>query len=213
MGMRQNARGDRMNTELLNKEDIDRVVELLNKGEVVAIPTDTVFGVAVRYDNLEAINKLKDAKGRDESKPFPMMVASLNHIKQVADVDKKYEKLINKLMPGALTIIVNKKSGIPDYVTNGKSTIAIRIPDDEYMLEVLQKVNKPLLVTSANVSGAKSATTSVEVLKQLDRKIAGVVIGSSKSDTASTIVDLTDDDHKILREGPISKITIDNVLK
>ena len=202
-----------MNTELLKKENIDRVVELLNMGEVVAIPTDTVFGVAVRYDSLEAINKLKDAKGRDESKPFPMMVASLDHIKQVADVDKKYEKLIKKLMPGALTIIVDKKSGIPDFVTNGKPTIAIRIPDDEYMLEVLKAVNKPLLVTSANISGNKSATTSVEVLKQLDRKIAGVVIGQSKSDLASTIVDLTTNNYKIVREGPITEEDIDNAVK
>jgi len=202
-----------MNTEIIQKDNLDRVVELLNAGEVVAIPTDTVFGVAVRYDNREAINKLKEAKGRDENKPFPMMLANLEQIEQVAEINDKYKKIVDTFMPGALTIVLNKKPSIPDYVTNGKETIAIRIPDDEIMLEVLRKINKPLLVTSANISGNESAKTSMEVFAQLDRKIAGVVIGESGSSMASTIIDLTTDEYKILREGSISLEQINELYK
>ena len=149
-----------MHTKLLKKEQIDEVVSLLNEGEVVAFPTDTVFGVAVSYDNYDAINKMKIAKGRDEGKPFPMMVSSLSDIYTVANVDNKYEKMMKTLMPGALTIVVNKKDTVADFVTNGKETIAIRMPDDVFVLSLIQKVGKPLLVTSANLSGGANTSNT-----------------------------------------------------
>ena len=194
-----------MHTKLLKKEQIDEVVSLLNQGEVVAFPTDTVFGVAVSYDNYDAINKMKVAKGRDEGKPFPMMVSSLSDIYTVANVDIKYEKIMKTLMPGALTIVVNKKDTVADYVTNGKDTIAIRMPDDSFVLSLIQKVGKPLLVTSANLSGGENTSNTQEVLDQLDGRIACVVDGASGGSVASTIIDITTDTLKILREGVISK--------
>ena len=201
-----------MRTVLLQKEQINDVVNFLNNGEVVAFPTDTVFGVAVCFDNLEAINKMKFAKGRDEGKPFPMMVSSLEDIATVADVDNKYMNMMKTLMPGALTIVVNKKSSVADYVTNGKSTIAIRMPDDAFVLSVIQKVGKPLLVTSANLSGGANTSNTSEVLEQLDGRIACVVDGTSGGSVASTIIDLTGDDMKVLREGVISKSRIEELL-
>ena len=194
-----------MHTKLLKKEQIDEVVSLLNQGEVVAFPTDTVFGVAVSYDNYDAINKMKVAKGRDEGKPFPMMVSSLSDIYTVANIDIKYEKIMKTLMPGALTIVVNKKDTVADYVTNGKNTIAIRMPDDSFVLSLIQKVGKPLLVTSANLSGGENTSNTQEVLDQLDGRIACVVDGASGGSVASTIIDITTDTLKILREGVISK--------
>ena len=193
-----------MHTKLLQKEQIDEVVSLLNDGEVVAFPTDTVFGVAVCYDNYDAINKMKFAKGRDEGKPFPMMVSSLLDIYTVANVSDKYEKIMKTLMPGALTIVVNKKDTVMDFVTNGKDTIAIRMPDDEFVLSLIKKVGKPLLVTSANLSGGANTSNTSEVLAQLDGRIACVVDGTSGGSVASTIIDITTDNLKVLREGVIS---------
>ena len=201
-----------MITKLLQKEQMDEVMALLNHGEVVAFPTDTVFGVAVCYDDYDAIEKMKYAKGRDEGKPFPMMVSSLSDIYQVADVDHKYEKLMKTLMPGAITIVVNKKENVPNFVTNGKSTIAIRMPDDDFVLSLISKIGKPLLVTSANLSGGANTSTTEEVLAQLNGRIAGIVDGHSGGSVASTIVDLTSADLKILREGVISKERIEECL-
>ena len=201
-----------MHTKLLKKEQIDEVVSLLNEGEVVSFPTDTVFGVAVSYDNYDAINKMKIAKGRDEGKPFPMMVSSLSDIYTVANVDNKYEKIMKTLMPGALTIVVNKKDTVADFVTNGKNTIAIRMPDDVFVLSLIQKVGKPLLVTSANLSGGANTSNTQEVLDQLDGRIACVVDGASGGSVASTIIDITTDELKILREGVISKERIFELL-
>ncbi len=201
-----------MHTKLLQKEQMNEVIALLNQGEVVAFATDTVFGVAVCYDNYDAINKMKIAKGRDEGKPFPMMVSSLEDIYLVANVDNKYEKLMKTLMPGALTIVVNKKESVPGFVTNDKSTIAIRMPDDAFVLSLISKMGKPLLVTSANLSGGANTSNTEEVLAQLDGRIACVVDGQSGGSVASTIVDLTTDEIKILREGVISRERIEECL-
>ena len=201
-----------MHTKLLQKEQMSEVIEFLNQGEVVAFATDTVFGVAVCYDNNDAINKMKEAKGRDEGKPFPMMVSSLSDIHLVANIDNKYEKLMKTLMPGALTIVVNKKDSVPGFVTNDKQTIAIRMPNDEYVLSLISKVGKPLLVTSANLSGGANTSNTSEVLAQLDGRIACVVDGKSGGSVASTIVDLTGGEIQILREGVISRERIEACL-
>ncbi|MDD6468130.1 MAG: L-threonylcarbamoyladenylate synthase [Erysipelotrichaceae bacterium] len=202
-----------METRLLNKEQLDEVIHLLEQGEVVAFPTDTVYGVAVCYDNELAIRKMKQAKGRDEGKPFPMMVSSLEQIHSVADVLPCYESMIHHLMPGALTIVVKKKKIIPDFVTNGKDTIAIRMPKDDYILALIEKIKKPLLVTSANLSNHPSGTNTQEVLEQLDGRIAAIVMGESKGTTPSTIIDITTDQYRMLREGEITSLQMERYLK
>ena len=193
-----------MKTKRLRKEDIDMVLSLLESGEVVAFPTDTVFGIGVVYDNEIAIEKMKEAKSRDEGKPFPMMVSSFMQMKEVAEGIEPYEKRLRRFMPGPLTIVVKKKECIGDYVTNGKDTIAIRMPDDPWVLSLLDKTG-PLLVTSANLSGGANTTNEEEVLEQLDGRIAAVVEGKAEGGIPSTIIDLTGEEMIVLREGPISK--------
>lgn len=202
-----------MITQLLKPEQMDEVICLLDEGEVVAFPTDTVYGVAVRYDDEQAIQKMKIAKGRDEGKPFPMMVSSLEQIQLVADVLEPYTNMMKHLMPGALTIVVKKKASVPDYVTNGKDTIAIRMPNHAFLLELIQKMGKPLLVTSANLSNHPSGTNTEEVLAQLDGRIAAIVEGSSNGTTPSTIIDITGCEYKMLREGEVTKQQIEQYLK
>lgn len=192
-----------METQRLTKKDSAQIVEILNRGGVVAFPTDTVYGLAVRYDLKEAILKMKEAKQRPETKPFPMMVSSKAQIERVAVADARSQKLIDHWMPGALTLVFKKRPEVDELVTNGFPTIGIRMPDDEFVLEIINRVGVPLLVPSANLSGQPSCTTSEEVLKQLEGRIDAVVLGESGASTASTVCDTTGDELKILRQGPI----------
>lgn len=192
-----------METQRLTKKDSAQIVEILNRGGGVAFPTDTVYGLAVRYDLKEAILKMKEAKQRPETKPFPMMVSSKAQIERVAVTDARSQKLIDHWMPGALTLVFKKRPEVDELVTNGFPTIGIRMPDDEFVLEIINRVGVPLLVPSANLSGQPSCTTSEEVLKQLDGRIDAVVLGESGASTASTVCDTTGDELKILRQGPI----------
>ncbi len=192
-----------METQRLTKKDSAQIVEILNRGGVVAFPTDTVYGLAVRYDLKEAILKMKEAKQRPETKPFPMMVSSKAQIERVAVTDARSQRLIDQWMPGALTLVFKKRPEIDELVTNGFPTIGIRMPDDDFVLEIINRVGVPLLVPSANLSGQPSCTTSEEVLKQLEGRIDAVVLGESGASTASTVCDTTGDELKILRQGPI----------
>ena len=190
--------------KIYNKSEIDTIALELKNGKVIAFPTDTVYGVSVIYDDLAALENLKRAKGRPETKPIPTMVASLEQIRKIAVVDDRALKVIKSFMPGAITIILPKKDELSDYITNGKKTIAIRIPNDDFILKLIDKCDRPLLVSSANLSGGDNSFTTNDVLAQLDGRIDGVVEGTAGGKLASTIVDLTDDNITILREGPIS---------
>lgn len=202
-----------METIRYTKEEQSKVVDRLSKGDVIAFPTDTVFGIGCVFDDEDALRRLKEAKIRPDEKPIPMMVSSLKQIEQVAIVNEKAKKLIKALMPGAFTIVVNKKEDIPSYVTNGLNTIAIRMPDDAFVLSLMNDLNKPMLVSSANISAQKSCKSSDDVLEQLDGRMNGIVIGEAKSEIASTIVDVTGNDIKILREGILKEEMIFKILE
>lgn len=192
-----------METVRLTKKDLTAIVEILNRGGVVAFPTDTVYGLAVRFDQKEAILRMKEAKQRPESKPFPMMVSSRSQIERVAVTNKRSQGLIDEWMPGALTLVFEKRPEIDDLVTNGFKTIGIRMPDDDFVTEIINRTGVPLLVPSANLSGHPACTTSEAVLEQLDGRIDAVVLGESGGSTSSTVCDTTGPQLKILRQGPI----------
>ena len=201
-----------MKTKQYKKSELEQVVEALRLGAIIAFPTDTVFGLGCVYDNENAIQHIKVAKGRDEKKPLPMMCANLSMIERVAELSSEARVLIEHLTPGALTLILNKKPEVADYVTNGFPTIAIRIPDDEFILKMLQQLDKPLLVTSANLSNHPSMKEDYEVLNEREGRIDGIVLGSAHSTIASTIVDMTNQ-MRIVREGAITQEKIDEVLR
>ena len=180
-------------------------------GGILAFPTDTVFGLGCTI-NEDAIKKIYEAKGRSFDKPLPMMCNGLDMIKSVAYVSSDAEKIINKFVPGALTLIFNKKEHIDDYVTNGKNTIGIRVPDDEWILDIITKLNQPILVTSANLSDTGSLTKWEDVYKQLNGRINGIVCEDAKGDLSSTIIDVTDG-VKLLRQGPISLEQIKEIIE
>ena len=186
------------------KQIYQDALKTLNDHQVIAFPTETVFGLGVFYDDFEAYNLLNQIKRRHEDKPYTMMLANVADISKYAYLDKKYFPIINKYMPGSLTILVKAKPNVPNYVTHDTEIIGIRIPSNPEALELLAFLDKPLLVPSANRADQKPATNNEEVRAIFGDEIKVVLPGVSKGGLPSTIVDLTGDEIKVLREGPIS---------
>lgn len=197
--------------KIYTQKDAQKVANAFLAHDVLAIPTDTVYGVGVVYGDLNDLSRLKHAKHRPETKPIPMMVASASQMKQIAKVDARTEKIIDAFLPGPLTLILPLREDVSKEYTNGKDTVAVRIPDAPFILNVIQRLNKPLLVSSANISGRPAAITFDQTKENLPN-IDGIVQGQCQQGMASTIVDCTKEQLAILREGPISLSKLENVI-
>ena len=199
-----------MTTVKYSSNEIDIIAERLLKGGIIAFPTDTVFGLGCISTDPDAIRKIYEAKGRSFDKPLPMMCNSIEMTKQYTMMSAEAEKIMETFTPGALTLIFRKRN-LEDFVTNGKDSIAVRIPNDPWILELINKVNKPLSVTSANLSDKGSLLKWVDVYQDLNGKIDGIVTKDATGSIASTIIDVTGE-VKVLREGPISLEDIRKIL-
>ena len=179
-------------------------LEALNNHQVIAFPTETVFGLGVFYDDEEAYNLLNIIKRRREDKPYTMMLSKVEDIFKYASVDNRYLNLIKKYMPGPLTILVRSNDNVPGYVTHQTGVVGIRIPENKEALELLEYIKKPLLVPSANRADEKPALNDEEVKNIFKDEIKVVVPGKTCQGQPSTIIDLTGDEIKLIRKGPIS---------
>ena len=200
-----------METVLVEKENINEVIDLLNHDEVVAFPTETVFGLGVKFSHLEALEKIYEIKHRSHSKAISLMIYDPKEIEKYAYVNENAQKLIDHFMPGMITLVLKKKSILSDDFTAGYDTIGIRIPDDPFVLKLLKEVG-PMLVTSANISGQETLLNDQEVYKQFKGKIKMIVKGKCKNTLASTVIKV-DEDVTILRQGCIQEEEIREVLK
>ena len=185
------------------KNILEDALKALNEHQVIAFPTETVFGLGVFYDDYQAYNLLNKVKNRHEDKPYTMMLYDINEINKYADVNKKYLPIIKKYMPGSLTILVKAKENVPNYVTHNTKIIGIRIPSNKEALELLRFVKKPLLVPSANKADQKPALNDEEVKAIFGNEISVIIPGKAVGGQASTIIDLTGDEIKLIRKGPI----------
>ena len=131
------------------------------------------------------------------------MVSKLKDIEQFVDLNDKMRKLISKFMPGELTIIFKAKENLYEHLTLNQGTVGIRIPNDKNVLDLIDKVNKPLLVTSANLSNQSPLLNSEDVYKQFNHKIYGIVEGVCLSNIPSTIVKIDEDNIRLIRQGGI----------
>ena len=190
------------------KEDLSDIKEELLNGSIIAFPTDTVFGLGCIYDNEKAIDKIYEAKNRSNNKKLPMMVSDIEMLDKYCELNEKIKMLFTTFTPGPITLILKYK--------NKNDTVAVRIPDDDWILGLIKEIGKPLLVTSANISGAGSLIKYEDVLSQIGNKVDGIVKGDAKGDKASTIVDCLNN-YKIVREGPILesqiRAVVDGVIK
>jgi L-threonylcarbamoyladenylate synthase len=183
------------------------------KNGVVVIPTDTVYGVSVRYDNAEAIEKLYELKNRGKEKALPILIGSLDQLEFVArEVPPAAQRLIQAFWPGGLTIILPKKLNLPKNLSE-YDTVGIRMPNHPFVLQLMLQCG-PLATTSANISGGANPTSIADVLKQLEYGVNLYLDdGPTAGDVPSTVVDCSAKEIKVLREGIIPSSEIFEVLK
>ncbi|MDD3027200.1 MAG: L-threonylcarbamoyladenylate synthase [Erysipelotrichaceae bacterium] len=191
-----------MGTVLVEKKDIMKVKQYLLNGLVVSFPTETVFGLAAKYDDTAAVDRLFEIKGRDKSKAITLMVESVASAMEFCDLSEDEKRIMERLMPGMITIVVNKKEDA--YIPYLERTVGIRIPDDRFVLELL-KLTGPLLVTSANKSGQENMVSSDEVLAEFQNEIPLVVKGECQGKIPSTVFKLEGKEVIVFREGTVSK--------
>lgn len=185
------------------QNEIEELVKILKNDGVISVPTDTVYGVCARISTKEAHDKLVAVKSRPDEKAFPVICANIEQIKSIAIVNETAEKIIKAFMPGPLTVVLKKNNELQDYVTNGKATIAVRMATSDVLKEIIEKVGSPLFMTSANRSGEPTCNNLEEIEKACPL-LDGMLEGKVNYGEASTIVDCSSNDIKVLRNGPIS---------
>lgn len=191
--------------------EIDELAIILKSDGVIAVPTDTVYGLCARMNSKKAREKLIEIKHRPENNVFSVMCANIEQIKSIAKVDEKSEKIIKAFMPGPITILLEKRKEIPKYVNNGLRLIAVRMATSKVLEELIEKVGSPIFMTSANLNGEPVCKTIEEIQEKI-QNIDGILDGEVSYGQASTIVDCTSDEIKIIREGPIAFEDIKKIL-
>ncbi len=180
-------------------------LKLLRAGELIAFPTDTVYGIGTLAFNADGAAKIYAAKERPPDKALPILLADSKDFEKVAiNIPEIAIKLAKAFLPGALTLILPKHSDIPNAVSS-LDTVGLRIPDHDFTRALLRAAG-PMAVTSANISGENSPVSAKEVYAQLKGKLPLILDGGTSSGgIPSTVVDCTGKDVKILREGTIKK--------
>lgn len=204
-----------MNTEILKptRENIRRAGKLIRAGELVAFPTETVYGLGADGLNAAACRKIFTAKGRPSDNPLILHFATLNQVERAAKILPAAEKLFAAFCPGPLTIILPKTKFVPDDVTGGLQTVGVRFPDNDVARAFIKAADCPIAAPSANISGRPSPTTSQAVLDDLRGKIEIILDGGAcQFGVESTIVDVTVDVPEILRPGAITQQMLEEIL-
>ena len=204
-----------MQTTIIPTSDANAIttaLKMLHAGELVAFPTDTVYGVGTFAFSAEGATKIYQAKQRPPDKALPILLGDVSQIPLVAvNLSENALKLAEYFLPGALTLVVPKHPDIPDEVSSLK-TIGIRIPDHDFARALLNAAG-PMAVTSANISGADSQVNAGDVYQQLNGSLPLILDGGrTRGNLSSTVIDCTRDEIVVLREGPIQLIEIQRIL-
>jgi len=193
---------------------IARAAEMIRKGEVVAIPTDTLYGLAANPFDGEAVERVFAIKGRANQMPLLLLIDSVEMARELAaDLPEKFERLSERFWPGALTIIVPAGARVPGAVTGGTGRIGLRLPRAAVAMAIVRQAGVPIIGTSANRTGERECATAQEVEEQIGGAVPLILDGGASGATrASTVVDVRADSWKVLREGAIEAREIEKVL-
>ena len=192
---------------------VERGISILKQGGLVAFPTDTIYGLGACANIHQAVEQIYEVKQRPRNMALPLLLADKSQIGEVAEpVPPIAWLLADKFLPGALTLVLYKYRLVPDIITAGGMTVAIRIPAHPVPIALTKGLGTPIVGTSANLSGKPSALTADEVYSQLAGKIDFVIDGGRcPGGKESTIVDVTGEKPIILREGAISREELEKV--
>ena len=196
-------------------KDIHVAVEELLKGEVVVLPTETVYGLSAYALDVNAVLKIFEIKKRPQFNPLIVHVLEMSHIEKYAsEIPGEVYELAEKFSPGPITFVLKKKKVIPDIVTAGLDTVAIRIPSHPLICEVLKLSSLPIAAPSANIFGRISPTSPEDVLKELEGKVNFILDGGKcEVGIESTVVSFIEEEIKILRPGFVTKEEIEEVIE
>lgn len=193
---------------------LDAPASALASGELVAFPTETVYGLGANALETCAVRSIFLAKGRPQDNPLIVHIAEKKDIyKLVKSVPKVAEKVLDAFSPGPITIILEKSDIVPEVVTAGGATVAIRIPENEIARELIRRAGVPVAAPSANTSGRPSPTKAHHVLEDLGDKVSAIIDGGAcRVGLESTVLDLTVTPPKILRPGGVSHESLSEIL-
>ena len=198
----------------LNPADISAAAGLLREGQLVALPTETVYGLAANATDPAAVAAIYAAKGRPADNPLIVHIASLTDLESVVrEVPEAAKRLAEAFWPGPLSMVLPRQPHIPDSVTAGLDTVAVRVPNHPGFLAVLSEAGVPLAAPSANRAGSPSPTTAGHVAHDLSGHIAAILNGGPCTvGVESTVIDLTKSPPRLLRPGGINLEQLENVL-
>lgn len=201
-----------METKILKptNENIRICAEAVRSGELVAFPTETVYGLGANALSAAAAAKIYEAKGRPSDNPLIVHVTSLNGMREVAEeIPPVALKIAAKFMPGPITLVMKKKNCIPDTVTGGLGTVAVRMPKSPIAMAFLKAAGVPICAPSANLSGGPSPTTARHVYSDLNRRIPYILDGGAcQIGIESTVIDLSGEKPRLLRPGGLPLDTL-----
>lgn len=203
-----------MNTKIFEDDTISEAAEILRHGGLMAVPTETVYGLAANGFDAEAVERIFTVKGRPENKPLSLMVFGKEAMFELCDdVPEAAEMLADCFWPGPLTIVLKARPGIPDIVRAGGETVGLRCPDHPLTLKLLRELKLPLAAPSANPSGEKSPTEAPQVADYFSGRIEGIIDGGACDlGLESTVIDMSRRPYKILRQGAAAESDINLAL-
>ena len=203
-----------MKTLILSENDLDTAAKIIKHGGLAAVPTETVYGLSADGLNAAAVEQIYAVKGRPETKPINLLVSGMDSVLNFCrNIPESAYVLAEKFWPGPLTMILYKKSSVPDIVTAGGDTVGVRCPDHRLTLKLLELCAVPLATPSANISGMPSPKCAADVSAYFDGKIPCIIDGGQcRVGIESTIVDMTVFPPKILRQGGLSQTALENAL-
>lgn len=204
----------RIDSKKIKQKAIEKAASLIQKGELVAFPTETVYGLGANAFNARAVKKIFKTKGRPADNPLIVHICDKDMLATVVkEIPEKAFSLIKKFWPGPLTIILKKKNRIPNVVTAGGNTVAVRMPNHPVALALIQKSGVPIAAPSANISTRPSPTLAKHVYEDFKEKIPLILDGGHTNiGIESTVVDLTENPPILLRKGKITKREVENVI-
>lgn len=204
-----------VNNNEANEQSYSQAIDLLNQGEVVAFPTETVYGLGAVATNDSAVKKIFEAKGRPSDNPLIVHIGTIEEVSNyIEEIPDNAKKLMDCFWPGPLTIIMKAKKGLlAPSVTAGLSTVGLRMPNHEVALRLLRKLQKPVAAPSANRSGKPSPTKAVHVEEDLQGRIPLILDGGATGiGIESTVLDVTVTPPVILRPGGVTKEMLEQVI-
>lgn len=195
----------------MKKNDVSNAIKALKTGNLIVYPTDTLYALGADIFNDDAVKRVFKVKKRPSSNPLSVAVANFDVITKIAYTNDVVKKVVERFLPGPLTIILQKKDPVSNVITSGLDKIAVRIPKNDIALDLLSAFG-PLTVTSANIHGEKTPYVIKEIMMQFSTNISVYLDDGRLDAKPSTIVDLTSEKPTIVRKGSITREEISDAI-